>query len=153
MSVGMVAAGGIALYGLHRLIRGSEKDHMNVLEDAYRSLDDATEKGTLYLAHQDEVDIDTDNHPKGELPDTDHVPDIIYTRFEGASLVVEVETGDTLDSDALAQLEDFSTPGYKRVLVVPDSAVEDGIQFLKETADGNRQEALVCGPSELPEAL
>lgn len=73
------------------------------------------------------------------------------SRYRGQNLVIEVETGDTLDGSAKSQLADFKTPSYKRVLVVPDAAVSDGAAFLEEF-QGDEQ-VVVCGPSDLPTHL
>jgi hypothetical protein len=69
------------------------------------------------------------------------------------NIVVEVEAGNSLDGGALDQLEDFSKPGYTRALVVPDSVVDDGVQFIEEYTDAATANIVVCGPSDMPELL
>lgn len=153
MSLGALIAGGIGLKLLHDALSESDADHDDVLEEAYHELNDAKSPGTeLYPAHiQDRSGVDGAGHPKGELPNVTGVPDLLAKGFSDNNLVIEVETGDTLNSDAVAQLEDFATPGYTRVLVVPDDVLDDGARFVEESLNGER--VFVSGPSDLPEFL
>ncbi|WP_338756525.1 hypothetical protein V9T20_12940 (plasmid) [Halobacterium salinarum] len=145
MSWTVVAGGLLALKALDELLSETDADHNDVLRDAYEHVEQATtEKASIYVDH---LNVDADGNPRDATPGDDHVPDLVVSQYHGQSLVIEVETGDTLDGSAKSQLEDFKTPSYKRVLVVPDAAVSDGTAFLEEF-QGDEQ-VVVCGPSDL----
>jgi len=151
MSTGLAIVGTIAAgYVLDRL-SNSNKDHDEVLRDTYQAVSSAaTAESSIYVDH---IDVDTAGNPRSAAPGTAHIPDLVLTGFEDNNIVVEVETGDSLNGDALDQLEDFSKPGYTRALVVPDSVVDDGIQFIEEYTDTATANIVVCGPSDTPELL
>jgi len=151
MSTGLAIVGTIAAgYVLDQLSQ-SNKDHDDVLKDTYQAVSQAAAAdSSLYVDH---IDVDAAGNPRSATPGTDHVPDLVLTGFADNSIVVEVETGDSLNGDALDQLEDFSKPGYTRALVVPDSVVDDGIQFIEEYTDAATANIVVCGPSDTPKLL
>jgi len=45
------------------------------------------------------------------------------------NLIIEVETEDTLDDEAISQLDEFRLRGYRRVLVVPNGDSETVSEF------------------------
>ena len=73
------------------------------------------------------------------------------------NLIIEVETGDAIDgnsADAKSQIADFSIPGYRRVLVVPDADfdavhVDEFEQQLGEEIDGECYFATPEGVTDL----
>jgi hypothetical protein len=151
MSTGLAIAGTIAAGYLLDRLSNSDEDHDDVLEDTYQAVSGAaTSSSSIYVDH---IDVDADGNPRSATPGTDHVPDLVLTGFEDNNIVVEVETGDSLDGEALNQLADFSVPGYTRALVVPDSVVNDGVQFVEEYTDSKTDNIVVCGPSDTPELL
>lgn len=117
--------GAAALLGAAVLL-DTDKDHDEVVQETVDNLEPELPKNaTLYADH---LDGDYPN-PRGAFNDLSnapeqHIPDVVVTSGEKHSLIVEVETGDSIknnDSEAKSQIEDFSIPGYRRVLVVPDA--------------------------------
>jgi hypothetical protein len=152
MSLGSAIVGGIALKMLHDALADTEADHDDVLEEAYHTVEGAAEPGTdVYVDHiNDRTGVDADGTTHNEVPNTTRVPDLVAKGFLDTNLIVEVETATTLDADAVEQLDDFTTKGYTRALIVPEGAVEDGIHFVDEELEG---EVYVTEPSSLPELL
>lgn len=152
MSLGAAIAGGIGAKVLYDLLSESEADHDDVLEEAYNELDAAKASETdLYPAHiHNRSGVNGAGHPRGELPNTSHVPDLLVKGFVDNNLAIEVETGSSLDQDAIDQLEDFATSGYTRILVVPDEALDDGARFVEESLE---ETVYVARPSDLPDFL
>ena len=82
---------------------------------------------------------------------------MVVTSGRKNNLIIEVETGDSIEangSEAQSQLEDFSIPGYRRVLVVPgadfDTAhVDEFEDHLDEEIDGELYFATPSGVVEL----
>lgn len=155
MSATAYIAGGLALGALHRLLRGSDDDHDDVLEATYHELREETDSSTnIAVAHiQSRSGVDANGHVRSATPGEDHEPDLVVESFVDNKLVVEVETGDTLDGEAMSQLEDFSTSGYTRVLVVPEGDVDAGETFLSGTGEAGRQPVAVCSPGGVTEFL
>ncbi|MBO4248392.1 hypothetical protein IL252_11260 [Halomicrobium sp. IBSBa] len=151
MSTGLAIVGTIAAgYVLDRLSK-TNKDHDDVVEETFQAVSGAAHpNSSIYTDH---IDVDADGNPRSATPGTDHVPDLVLEGFEDNNIVVEVETGDSLDGDALEQLADFSEPGYTRTLVVPDSVVDDGVQLIDEFTESSSANIVVCGPSDTPELL
>lgn len=150
MSATVIIAGGATLVGLHRLLKSREEaDHDDVTEQAYHELREAADPSTkISVAHiQDRDDVNADGHVRSATPGEEHEPDIVVDSFADNKLVIEVETGASLDSEALSQLRDFSTAGYTRLLVVPEGIVDDGETFLEETGSTGRRPVEVCSPS------
>jgi hypothetical protein len=153
MSLRAIAGGLLALTALAKALAGTDANHDDVLRDAYDVVDRETDETTnIYVDH---IDVDADGNPREATPGTNHVPDLVVSRFADhgpAGLVAEVETDGTLDGDALDQLEDYATPGYQRVLVVPDDVTDNGVQFLEES-DAADSRIAVAGPSDLSNLL
>jgi len=57
------------------------------------------------------------------------VPDIVCKSMATNNLIIEVETEDTLDDEAISQLDEFRLRGYRRVLVVPNGDSETVSEF------------------------
>ncbi|WP_135306302.1 hypothetical protein [Haloarcula amylovorans] len=148
---GLAIAGTVAAaYVLNRLSK-SDRDHDDVLEETYHAVEAAVStNASIYVDH---IDVDAEGNTRSATPGNDHVPDLVVKSFADNNIVVEVETGDSLDGDALDQLEDFAKPGYTRVLVVPDSAVDDGVHLIEEFTDGSTENIVVCGPSDVAKLL
>lgn len=153
MSYRAIAGGLLALGALVKALSGTDANHDDVLEDAYDVVARETdETATIYVDH---IDVEADGNTREATPGNDHVPDLVVSRFADhgpSGLVIEVETDGTLDGDALDQLKDYTTPSYRRVLVVPDDVTEDGVQFLEESEVDDGRIA-VAGPSDLSELL
>jgi len=151
MGAGLAIAGTVAAVAVLDRLSSTEKDHDDVLEDTYQAVESAAaSRSSIYVDH---INVDADGNPRSALPGEDHILDLVLTGFADNNLVVEVETADTLDQTALDQLADFSTKGYRRVLVVPDGAVDDGAQLLEDTATGDRERVVVCGPTDVADLL
>jgi hypothetical protein len=139
-------------YLLNRLAN-TNANHDDVVEDVYNLVERKTgESANIYAAHiQDRAGVDLHDTTHNATPGTDHIPDIVVSRFAGQNLTIEVETGDSLDGEAREQLVDFAQPGYKRVLVVPDGVLDDGTAFLEDFADGD--DIAACEPSKIGQFL
>lgn len=151
MSLGGVIAGGVALKVLYDALSDTDADHDEVLQDVYENVESEVAPRTSVFV--DHLDVAADGNPRAAKPGNEHIPDLAVSGFADRNLVVEVETGDTLDSTAISQLEDFATPGYTRVMVVPDVAVDDGTAFLKEWSSDAAGKVVVCGPSDITDLL
>ena len=91
----------------------------------------------LASATAHDATVYADHLPNREFPNpessnvgNDHIPDVVVTSGLAQNLVVEVETKSSLDDESEAaesQLEDFARPVYRRVLVVPDDAVDESV--------------------------
>jgi hypothetical protein len=147
----LAAAVGIG-YLLKRLAE-TDADHDDVVEEAYQVVDrESGESASIYVDHiQDRHGVDATDTTHNAKPRDKHRPDLVVSRFAGQSLTIEVETDGTLDDDAREQLVDFAQEGYKRVLVVPDGALDDGVSFLEDFADGD--DIAVCEPQDLTQFL
>lgn len=125
----VVASG---LIGAAILWPSSAIDHGETVEATYDELVSAVpEDATVYVDHHDGAP-----NPNGEVSALTHVPDLVVKAGSANSLIIEVETTDSLEnsrSDARSQLEDFSTPGYRRMLVVPPS--EEDTEVVEEFLD------------------
>jgi hypothetical protein len=152
MSLGTAIGAGIALKVLHDALSDTEASHDDVLEDAYHhAVEHTSPRANIYVDHiRDRDEVEATQNPKGVLPNTSHVPDLVVQDFETVNLIVEVETADTLDQDAVDQLDDFTTSGHRRILVVPDAALDDGAEFIDDSFD---DDVYVAGPTDLEEFL
>jgi hypothetical protein len=137
--VGSVAGPGGAVVGglIGAAIGGSESDHKDVLRETYYELDDATgEDARIYIDH---IDVDGDaGNPEGRISDVDMVPDIVVVQQHGANLIIEVETIDGINDDpshAVAQLNDFQTSGFKRLLVASEAELDDVYAWVEKAED------------------
>ena len=123
---GIVAVGATAA----AVLLDRSPEHNDVLANAYQTVARETdEAATVYVDH---LDVDAPN-PRDAEPGDDKVPDLVVSQFEGRQLVVEVETEDSLNEDALVQLEDFATTGYTRALVVPEETTSKAAAFIRES--------------------
>lgn len=112
--------------GLGLLLKSTDKDHHDVVEDVVDELEDEVPRdATIYADHVDRDDLP---NPRGAFTniddEPDHVPDVVVKSGLRNSLIIEVETGDAIDqngSEAKEQIDDFSISGYRRVLVVPEA--------------------------------
>jgi hypothetical protein len=139
MSLGTAIVSGIALKAIHDALSDTEASHNDVLEEAYESVAGEVSQSTnVFVDHiNDRRGVNADGTPHSEVPNTERVPDLVVSGFSDRNLVVEVETASTIDQTAVEQLDDFSTPGYTRVLVVPEQAVDDGHQLVSDNLDGD----------------
>ena len=124
----------------------SDEDHHDVVQQTVDNLEpEMTEHGSLYADH---LDGDYPN-PRGAFTDTEngpeeHIPDVVVKSGVKNNLIIEVETGDSIEdnsSAAKSQIEDFSVPSYRRVLVIPDADfnavhVDEFEEHLDEEIDG-----------------
>lgn len=108
--------------------RATTSKHDRVLKKTYKTVSKNTSsEATIYAAH---IDVDAPD-PKNVLA-IDGVPDLILQGFTEPNLVVEVETGKSLNGTTRAQLEGFRYQGFKTVLVVPSGDVDAAEGFLAE---------------------
>lgn len=134
------------------LIGSSERKHNKALREAYYQIHDATDgEATYYVDHID---------PKGaESSGTQNVidgisgaPDIICIAQRYSNIVVEVETNEAIEdnsSHVIQQLNDFQTKGFKRVLVVPKSEVEDFKEWCEiHEQNGDIEQEVLLSTSE-----
>lgn len=124
--VWQIAVGVGALAVANEILGESSADHHDVVEQTHDALvDEVPESATVYadhLSHRDEIP-----NPEGEVDGLTHIPDVVVKSGFANSLIIEVETADSLQnepSDALSQMQDFSVSGYRRVLVVPDGKTD-----------------------------
>ncbi|TKX87627.1 hypothetical protein EXE43_02190 [Halorubrum sp. SS5] len=108
------------------IVLDTDEDHDDVVQSTVDNLEpELPEHASLYADH---LDGDYPN-PRGAFADIDnapedHIPDVVVTSGIRNNLIIEVETGDAIDgnsAEAKSQIEDFSIPGYRRVLVVPEA--------------------------------
>lgn len=122
--------------------------HDRVLKKSFKAAKRSTsDAATLYVDHiKDDVES-----PAGVVADINGVPDLIVHEPHGRSLIVEVETSESLQDQpghAVEQLEDFATRGFKRVLVVPDNGEDVANAFVEDhDLDGA---VVVATPGEIP---
>ena len=125
-----IAAVGAAAVGKHAYDKYTTSTHDWHLRKACKTAQKVTnDTASVYVDHVDD-DVTADGNCAGVL-DAEYIPDLIVQDFAGPSLVVEVETAQSLSDEpahAAAQLSAFATPGYTRVLVCDD--VEQGEQFV-----------------------
>jgi hypothetical protein len=155
--VGLLGAA-TALAGV-AIILDTDEDHDDVVQKTADNLEPKLpEYASLYADH---LDGDYPN-PRGAFNDVqnapeDHIPDVVVTSGLKNNLIIEVETGDAIDgnsAEAKSQIEDFSIPGYRRVLVVPDADfdavhVDEFEQQLGEEIDGECYFATPEGVTDL----
>lgn len=122
------AAGLLGLALLYDILGESEADHDDVVEQTADELASATpDDATVYADHLPKRDFP---NPESSNVGNDHIPDVVVTSGVAQNLVVEVETKSSLEDESEAaesQLEDFATPSYRRLLVVPDDAVDESV--------------------------
>lgn len=106
-------------------------EHNRLLGRTYDRIDEvASGKHKLFVDHI------TRSSAEGQPPVIGgHIPDILLKDFTSSNLIIEVETADSLEKHAQNQLRAFKKPGYKRVLVVPEVAVNDA-RVLAENVRG-----------------
>jgi len=150
MSAGLAIGASLATAYVLKKLSSTDRDHDDVLLDAYKEVrNEAATSSSIYTDH---INVDSDGNTRSAKPGGDHHPDLVLTGFQDRNLVVEVETGDSLNGHLEDQLTDFRTNGYTRVLVVPDGVVDDGAAVLDEF-DSEHDNVVVCGPSKLPDLL
>lgn len=152
----LVVAGVSVFVGL-KYLSESEKSHDEVVEETYNRLSEATPNdATVYadhLTHRSDVP-----NPDGKVDGVSKVPDVVVKSTQSNSLIVEVETADSLaerPAKAKAQLQDFSTAGYRRVLAVPEgkSDVEAVREFLGAIEDDLNGKIYLATPDDVTEFL
>lgn len=117
---------------------GRESDHNDTLRKTFSAVKEATsDDAHLYVSH-----INPDGaaltSPQGVIDDINGEPDLISIDSTSANLIVEVETMEAIDengSHALDQLQEYPTPGFKRVLVVPEEEVDAAVEWVEAHED------------------
>jgi hypothetical protein len=139
---------GLALGAI--LSDSSPMDHHDTVEATYDELTDKTPSdASVYADHMGAAPS-----PHGEIDGLSHVPDVVVKSGVAQNLFIEVETANSLAdnaSEARSQLRDFSTRGYRRLLVVPPSEedTEAAKKFLGGADfDGQVYLAVPTGASE-----
>lgn len=146
-----VVAGG--LIGAAILWQSSPMDHDETVQATYDELNAVVPAdATVYADH-----IDGAPNPHGEVKGLTHVPDVVVKAGSANSLIIEVETADSLEnsrSEARSQLKDFSTPGYRRMLVVPPSEEDkEAVTSFLEEFDTLSGELYLAAPETAPDYL
>lgn len=152
LGVAAVLAGAVIIFD-------TDEDHDDVVQKTANNLEvKLPEHASLYADHLG----GNYPNPRGAFTDIDnapedHIPDLVVTSGIKNSLIIEVETGGAIDvnsAEAKSQLEDFSIPGYRRVLVVPDADfdaihVDEFEEQLGEEIDGECYFATPSGVVDL----
>lgn len=129
------AAAGAAVGGW---LLSQEDTHDATLRRAFYAVAGATgPEARLYVEGID-PDAAKPLSPGALLDDVDAAPDMVVVTGDGTGLVVEVTTLADVESDpdaVLARLEDVRAADFRRVLVVPDGAVEAVGEWLHEQQD------------------
>jgi hypothetical protein len=81
------------------------------------------------------------------------VPDVVCTSIVTSNLIVEVETEDTLDDEAISQLDEFRLRGYRRVLVAPNGDSETVSEFEQRLNDEIPGRITVATPQTVTDLL
>lgn len=130
----------------------SDADHDTVVRDTFAELErEVPANANLYVDHI----YDDKPNPRTGLQkfDLEHVPDIVVRSGAANNLIIEVETEDTLDGEALDQLDEFRLQGYRRVLVVPDGNSEAVSEFEADLDDEVPGVINVATPDTVTELL
>jgi hypothetical protein len=142
--------GGAAAAGL--LLHDSDPDHHDVVEETYEQLKSESPANAKVFADH----VDGAPNPRGEVEGLDHVPDVVVKSGAANSLLVEVETKDSLTnsaSEAKQQLQDFSKSGYRRILVVPKEDSDKAKEFADNIEDDLSGEYYLSTPKKVTELL
>ena len=100
----------------YALLKDSDKDHDGVVQETVDELEDEVpDDATVYADH---LDGERPN-PRGAFAGVDgapdeHIPDVVVTSGLANNLIIEVETGDSIEnnsSEAKSQIDDFSISG------------------------------------------
>lgn len=112
------------LIGAALLWPSSSMDHDETVQATVDELEAvAPADATVYADHIDGVP-----NPRGEVDGLTHVPDVVVKAGSTNSLIIEIETVDSLreaQAEARSQVRDFRKQGYRRVLVVPSGQADD----------------------------
>ncbi|WP_277556232.1 hypothetical protein [Halobaculum limi] len=155
--VWQIAAAGVGLAIANKIRGESVADHHDVVEQTHDALvDEVPESANLYadhLSHRDEIP-----NPEGEVDGLTHIPDVVVKSGFANSLIIEVETADSLQNEpaaAVLQMQNFSVSGYRRVLVVPDGKgdAEELETFVEEYDNQIPGKYYVATPDEVSEFL
>ena len=147
------AVGGIAgaLLGSH------ERKHNKALRKTVYELDGATNgEAKIYVDHIDPSPAEPGG-TQNRIKDVSGAPDIITIAQRYSNLIIEVETIEAINQNSthvIKQLNDFQTQGFKRVLVVPQTEVDDFMEWC-ETHERNgriNREVTITTPESI-EAL
>ena len=120
-----VAVGAVVGAGVLKEVFGGPANHDTVLKRTINNVESKLPSdANLYADH-----IDGYENPRQVANDLGltHVPDAVVRAGSASNLMLEVETDAALDdngNEAKDQLKAFATPGYKNVLVVPDTGTE-----------------------------
>ncbi|WP_144050017.1 hypothetical protein [Halorubrum sp. C191] len=120
--VGSLAARTLRALGCDNLAKRltGYSSHDALVARTARKLVSADTNGRLYVDHHHCTPAGAANTRGADVGTwQQHVPDVVYTRFDSHSLVIEVERESSLDTHAASQLADFVSPSYQPVLVVP----------------------------------
>jgi hypothetical protein len=143
-------AGAAAVAAIGWKVLSGPKGHDGLVKKTHKQLQQsAGESTSVYVDHHHYSDSAAGN-TRGLDLGINSIPDHVVQSPPGSpNLIVEVETSDSLDSDAEEQLEEFRLQGYKRVLVVPSSAADDAEAFVGDL-DG---QISVTTPSDVVELV
>lgn len=105
-----------------------ERKHNEALRKTFYELKEATDgSGKLHVDHIDPEGAEPGG-TRSLISDVNGDPDLVLIAQRYSNLVIEVETVEGIENDeehVIGQLNDFQTQGFKRVLVVPESDLED----------------------------
>jgi hypothetical protein len=139
---------------IYKALSAGEMDHDETVQATYETLSrEVSSHATVYADH-----ITDGENPRGEIDGLTHVPDLIVKSGVDTNLIVEVETAASLESnpgEAESQLRDFSTSGYRRVLVIPpsESEAESVESFIENEFDAMPGKLYMATPDGVTEYL
>jgi hypothetical protein len=126
-----VAAGGKVVQSVHYHVALSSHDRI-VKKTAERLEERTVSDATVKVDHIPNVGYDRPREMNGKRPD------ITLTHFSSSFYAFEVETADSLDSQAKKQLEAFAeVRNYECVLVVPERTLRTGKEFVQNTVNAD----------------
>ena len=127
-----VAAGGKVVQSVHDHVALSSHDRI-VKKTAERLEERTVSDATVKVDHIPNVGDGRPREMNGKRPD------ITLTHFSSSSFYAfEVETADSLDSQAKKQLEAFAeVRNYECVLVVPERTLRTGKEFVQNTVNAD----------------
>lgn len=143
-----LGAGAVIAYLLH----DDDPDHHDVVEATYDALNEAAPAdATVYADH-----VDHAPNPHTAVDGLEKIPDVVVKSGIGNSMLIEVETADSLENspaEAKEQLIDFSKRGYRRILVVPKQHEDAAREFADKIEDDLPGEYYLAAPGTVANLL
>lgn len=150
---------GVALGGIAGAVVGSrERKHNRILRNTFYELQEVTNNEAQIYADHIEPSGAEPTGPKNVIDGVSGVPDLICIAQCYSNLIVEVETVEAIENSSthvIKQLNDFQTQGFKRVLVVPKSEVDDFLEWceIHERRGNLEREIIISTPAGISAVL